>query len=71
MEQGGLIVHSSIYDCQIRADVTHYNNGEGVGGLTLDLREDPAFVSRNHEFFPGSIAITVCAVRRSDGAIAS
>jgi hypothetical protein len=65
MEQGGDIVHSSVHalSALLGDQVRNYRSDEDLAGLAL-------LVCRQHEQFPHSLSMTLCAVR-SDGFVAS
>jgi hypothetical protein len=73
MEQGGNIVHSSVHALSVvLGDVRYYDSDEHAGclaGLAFDFGVAPALVCRQHEQFPHSLSMTLCAVR-SDGLVA-
>jgi hypothetical protein len=72
IEQGGDIVHSSVHalSAVLGEEVICSISSEHLAGLAFDFGDAPALVCRQHERFPNTISITLCAVR-SDGLVAS
>jgi hypothetical protein len=74
MEQGGDIVHSSVHTLSavLGEEVrdSHSDSDERLAGLVFHFGNAPALTCRQHERFPSSLSLTLCAVR-SDGTVAS
>jgi hypothetical protein len=71
MEQGGDIVHSSIHalSAVLGEEVIDAHSSTREAGPTFDFGDAPVLVCRQHESFPDSLSMTLCAVR-SDGLVA-
>jgi hypothetical protein len=72
--QGGDIVHSSVHalSAVLGEEMVHYvyDFGTHIAGLAFDFGDAPALVCRQHECFPESLSMPLCAVH-SDGLVAS